>query len=238
MDREALVFRARVTRLISQARDKERNGGLKRQRAVQRLLRRRPGKPGGGDDGGDSSSSDSSGGTSGGEGSGACAACGKHPRGQLRACKGCHAAHYCNARCQRAHWRLHRDSCRSARCGGGWTLPHSCGELRVCPHCATLMFPGEHPPTTHPPFTATLSFWAAAARRQHPRGKSYRDLCRARLRPQRRRVAGPRHQSLWPKRTTPRFWGGWRASCCWTRQRLRWTNSVRHSSCCARRRAR
>ena len=139
-DREALVFRSRVARLISQAR--ERKGDLKRQRKVVRLLRRRPGKPGGGDEGGDSSS-DNSDSTSGGEGSGACAACGKHLRGQLRACKGCHAAHYCNARCQRAHWRLHRDSCRRARCGGEWTMPHSCGELRVCQHCHTLMFPGE-----------------------------------------------------------------------------------------------
>lgn len=66
-DREALVFRSRVARLISQAR--ERKGDLKRQRKVVRLLRRRPGKPGGGDDGGDSSS-DNSDSTSGGEGSG------------------------------------------------------------------------------------------------------------------------------------------------------------------------
>ena len=84
-DREALVFRSRVARLISQAR--ERKGDLKRQRKVVRLLRRRPGKPGGGDDGGDSSS-DNSDSTSGGEGSGACAACEKISAGSSGRAKG------------------------------------------------------------------------------------------------------------------------------------------------------
>lgn len=51
--------------------------------------------------------------------------------------------HYCNARCQRAHWGVHRDACRRARGGGGWTSPHSCGELRQCPHCGAMLFPGE-----------------------------------------------------------------------------------------------
>ena len=42
-----------------------------------------------------------------------CEACGVLGR-DMKRCARCHTARYCNAACQRAHWREHRASCRAA----------------------------------------------------------------------------------------------------------------------------
>ncbi len=40
-----------------------------------------------------------------------CDGCGRQAR-HSRRCGGCRAARYCSRECQRAHWPLHRESCR------------------------------------------------------------------------------------------------------------------------------
>jgi hypothetical protein len=41
-----------------------------------------------------------------------CAACGAEGAGEL--CTGCRLAQYCDAQCQRAHWKAHKKDCRAA----------------------------------------------------------------------------------------------------------------------------
>ena len=46
----------------------------------------------------------------------ACSSCGKAPSGTaLLTCSGCGDAHYCDDKCQRAHWKVHRGPCKSKR---------------------------------------------------------------------------------------------------------------------------
>eukprot|EP00033_Pygsuia_biforma_P002636 GCRY01002916.1.p1 GENE.GCRY01002916.1~~GCRY01002916.1.p1 ORF type:complete len:245 (-),score=82.11 GCRY01002916.1:225-959(-) len=43
----------------------------------------------------------------------ACAACGKRkPEKELLVCSRCKAAHYCDANCQRQHWKTHKTTCK------------------------------------------------------------------------------------------------------------------------------
>jgi hypothetical protein len=34
-------------------------------------------------------------------------------------CSRCHLVHYCNRKCQRAHWKAHKPRCKSANKGAG-----------------------------------------------------------------------------------------------------------------------
>ena len=58
-----------------------------------------------------------------------CFHCGKHGH-NLRRCSQCAQAYYCDADCQRKHWRKHKPVCRAAvaalargRRGSGWRGP-------------------------------------------------------------------------------------------------------------------
>ena len=41
-----------------------------------------------------------------------CAACGKGDDDGLKACTSCKLVKYCNATCQRAHWKAHKKGCK------------------------------------------------------------------------------------------------------------------------------
>ena len=47
----------------------------------------------------------------------ACAACGvtPPPGGRLLACSGCKSVRYCDAKCQKAHWKAHKAACKAAQ---------------------------------------------------------------------------------------------------------------------------
>lgn len=44
----------------------------------------------------------------------ACGACGAQRGAALKLCQACKQAHYCDATCQRRHWKQHRAACRAA----------------------------------------------------------------------------------------------------------------------------
>ncbi len=44
-----------------------------------------------------------------------CAHCGKVSTIRLKRCSRCNVARYCDSSCQRAHWSIHRKTCRSDR---------------------------------------------------------------------------------------------------------------------------
>ena len=60
-----------------------------------------------------------------------CASCGCGEK--LKRCSGCNEAYYCNAACQRSHWKSHKRNCRP-------TLRDSCEQCQqtdyVCAYCS------------------------------------------------------------------------------------------------------